>query len=277
MKIKVWGCRGSIPSPGVEKNTYGGNTSCVQVLSDKTCLILDGGSGIQNLGISLGKEITEIHLLLTHLHIDHIIGLGFFLPLYNPNVKVNIWGPAASRESLTQRLRRYFSPPIFPVRLNELRCQLAINEVSQSYFEIADFKISSDYVCHPGPTVAYRIEQNGKVLAYMPDHEPYLGSSHYPNYPEWTSGYAIGKDAHLLIHDGQYKPHQYPDRIGWGHSSTSDAIKFGNMVKAKKMLLFHHDPMHSDIHLNNLLEEALELKPDQLQLELAKEGMVLEI
>ena len=105
MKVTVWGCRGSLPSPGPEKNRYGGNTSCVQVEHNDTCLVLDGGSGIQRLGATLDEKYKEVHLLLTHLHIDHTMGLGFFLPLYNPHVQVHIWGPATTVESLTKRLR----------------------------------------------------------------------------------------------------------------------------------------------------------------------------
>ena len=214
MKIKIWGCRGSIPSPGAEKIFYGGNTSCVQIIHDTTCIILDGGSGIISLGVDLGTEISEVNLLLTHLHIDHIIGLGLFQPFYNPKIKINIWGPAASKETLTHRLRRYFSQPLFPVKLSELPCQLNIYEISKSDFEIGEFKILTDYVCHPGPTVGYRIELGNTILAYLPDHEPALGSATFPNKPEWSSGYSIAKNANLLLHDSQYKTNEYQNYFG---------------------------------------------------------------
>jgi phosphoribosyl 1,2-cyclic phosphodiesterase len=274
MKIKIWGCRGSIPSPGSEKVVYGGNTSCVQIIHDHTCIILDGGSGIQNVGMALGSEIKEVHLLLTHLHIDHIIGLGFFIPFYNPTVKVTIWGPGSSRESLTHRLRRYFSPPIFPVRLNELPCGLDVKEIGQSRFEIDDFIVESNYVCHPGPTVGYRIQLDTKVLTYIPDHEPTLGSAHFPNCPEWTSGYGLAKEADLLLHDGQYKTSEYKKRIGWGHSTMYDAIRFGNMCGVKKLVLFHHDPLHTDTVIEQLFDETLFNHPQSFAVELGKEGEI---
>ncbi|MBL0051366.1 MAG: MBL fold metallo-hydrolase [Bacteroidetes bacterium] len=140
MNIKIWGCRGSLPAPGTDKDIYGGNTSCIEIIDGDTCIILDGGSGLQRLNNYLAPNITRIDILLTHLHLDHIMGLGFFWPLYNPNMTVNIWGPAASNESLAQRLRRYFSPPIFPVRLNELPCKGEIFEIDSSEFQIEILK-----------------------------------------------------------------------------------------------------------------------------------------
>jgi phosphoribosyl 1,2-cyclic phosphodiesterase len=257
MNITIWGCRGSLPSPGVEKNEFGGNTSCVQVMHEDTCLILDGGSGIQRLGTGLSSSITQLDILLTHLHLDHIMGLGFFQPFYNPNMTVNIWGPSGSGESLEHRLRRYFSPPIFPVRLKELPCKLNIYEINHSFLNIGPFKVFSDYVCHPGPTVGYRVECGKAVLAYIPDHEPALGSTNFPNEPDWTSGYTIAQGADLLLHDAQYKNDEYQYRVGWGHSSMKDALDFAEMAKVKKMLFFHHDPLHTDVQLKHLFAESI--------------------
>ena len=255
MKVTVWGCRGSLPSPGPEKNIYGGNTSCVQVMHGDTCIILDGGSGIQRLGQFLSPDIKELHILLTHLHIDHTMGLGFFLPLYNPNVTVHLWGPSAGGESLLQRLRRYFSPPLFPVRLNELPIHPIVHELDDRDFKIGDVNVSSRYICHPGPTLGYRLSTSESVFTYMPDHEVSLGSSHFPVEPEWTSGYEIAQGADLLFHDAQYRPEEYSNRIGWGHSSIEDTITFAKLCKVKHLALFHHDPAHTDVQLNKLLED----------------------
>ena len=272
MNLKIWGCRGSLPAPGPEKNIYGGNTSCVEIIHENTCIILDGGSGIQRLGVSLPKHITQIDILLTHLHLDHIMGLGFFMPIYNPNMTINIWGPAASNESLRHRLRKYFSPPIFPLRLKELPCKGEIFEIDDSEFTIGDFKISSEYICHPGPTVGYRLQKGKTIIAYLPDHEPALGSSNYPTNPEWTSGYSIAHEADLLIHDAQYKNIEYTNRIGWGHCSMKDAIDFGELTGVKKMLLFHHDPMHTDEQLQKLYNENMQNRNLSFEVELAEEG-----
>ena len=271
MKITIWGCRGSMPSPGPDMIKYGGNTSCVQVEHGDTCLILDGGSGIQELGNALDPDTRVVNLLLTHLHIDHIMGLGYFRPFYNPKCTVNIWGPTGSNESLVERLRRYFSPPFFPVRLKELPAEIHVYEIDNSDFEIASFRIRSEYICHPGPTVGYRVECGDSVLSYIPDHEPALGSSDFPHSTEWCSGYDIAENADLLLHDGQYTQQDYKGKIGWGHSSMKDAIDFAKLSQVKKLILFHHDPLHSDTTLENMFEQCTANKEFEFELALARE------
>ena len=277
MKIKVWGCRGSLPSPDPENYKYGGNTSCVQVIHRDTCIILDAGSGIHRLGKHVSPEIREIHILLTHLHIDHTMGLGFFLPLYNPKVTVHLWGPSATVETLLQRLRRYFSAPLFPVRLNELPRHPLIHEVDDSKFEIGEVKIQSAFVSHPGPTLGYRLTAGNAVFAYLPDHELPLGSSNFPNEPDWTSGFEIAKDADLLFHDGEYTTAEYVKKIGWGHSSIDDAIAFGKLCRVKKLALFHHDPMNSDLKLEEMYQECTQNLLLDFEVELCAEGNEYEL
>ena len=277
MKVTVWGCRGSLPSPGPEKDRFGGNTSCVQVEHNGTCIVLDGGSGIQRLGTHIQSDYTDLHILLTHLHIDHTMGLGFFLPLYNPNINVHIWGPATTVEPLTERLRRYFSPPLFPVRLSELPKHPVIHEISNSQFNIGDVTINSSYVCHPGPTLGFRLMAGNSVFTYMPDHEVSLGSSNFPHEPEWTSGYEIAKNADLLFHDSQYRTEEYASRIGWGHSSLEDTFKFAEMCNVKQLELFHHDPLHTDVQLDALLNDSLKGRSFNFNVNLCAEGKVFNL
>jgi len=277
MKTTIWGCRGSLPSPGLEKNLFGGNTMCIQVAHKDTCIIFDGGSGIQRLGDHLGSEQLEINILLSHLHLDHIMGLGYFKPFYNPKCTINIWGPSGSSRSLVKRLRRYFSPPLFPVRLNELPATLNINEVNNSSFMINDVRIKSEYICHPGPTVGYRLETEESTIAFLPDHEPALGSSHFPDLKDWSSGYNLAKDADLLFHDAQYSIKEYNNRIGWGHSSLPDAIKFGALTNVKKMVLVHHDPANSDRQLKEMFKNSILDKTIDFELLMGRENAVFQL
>jgi ribonuclease BN (tRNA processing enzyme) len=277
MKLTIWGCRGSIPSPGYEKNIYGGNTSCLQIEHNQSCIILDAGSGIQRLGSHLSGDVLEFNILLTHLHLDHIMGLGFFRPLYNPKAIVNIWGPSGTTESLKKRLRRYFSPPLFPIRLNEIPAQIRIQEIGNTEFQIDDFVIQSEYICHPGPTVGYRVTSGKSTIAYIPDHEPALGASNFPLIPEWTSGFAIAKNADILFHDAQYFQDEYKNRIGWGHSSMEDAMRFGELAKVKKLVFFHHDPEHTDEQVDNLYNESKRKITSNIEFVLGKENAVYEL
>ena len=257
MRVTLWGTRGSLATPGPETVRYGGNTSCVEVRgSDGTLLILDAGTGIRRLGAELGPEAGRVDLLLTHLHMDHIQGLGFFGPLDQPGREVHIWGPPSTTLDLQGRLSRYLSPPLFPVRLRELPCDLTLHDVPLDGFEIGSLKIVAALVCHPGPTVGYRITENGVSIAYIPDHEPALGARQFPQRSEWTSGFDLAAGADLLIHDAQYTAAEYSQRVGWGHSGVLHAVRFAAAAQVKRLVTFHHDPGHDDTTLDRLIDEA---------------------
>jgi phosphoribosyl 1,2-cyclic phosphodiesterase len=260
MQVTLWGTRGSLAAPGPETARYGGNTSCVGVRGrEGTVLVLDAGTGIRRLGATLGASVRRVDVLLTHLHMDHIQGLGFFAPLYRPDVEISIWGPASSRLSLRERLMRYLSPPLFPVSLRELPCNITLHEVPCGDVDIGEFRVSSALVCHPGPTVGYRIaDARGTVLTYLPDHEPALGASAFPSLPRaWTSGGSLAAESDLLIHDSQYDAHQYLRHVGWGHSSLRHMLDFGTLSEVKHLIPFHHDPGHTDDDLDRLMGEAI--------------------
>lgn len=274
MKVRLWGTRGSLAAAGPDTARYGGNTSCVEVRGDRGgVLVLDAGTGIRPLGQSLPSDLRRVDILLTHLHMDHVQGLGFFAPLYNPAVEVHVWGPASTTASLRNRLMRYLSPPLFPVHLRDLPCKLSLHEVPCETVPIDEFVMSSALVCHPGPTVAYRIESGSASLAYIPDHEPALGVADFPEGAEWTSGYAIAAGADLLIHDGQYSREEYPSHVGWGHCATDDAVKFAVLAKVGQLVLFHHDPGHDDREIERLLKRTTEATPTPFTVVAGAEGM----
>ena len=259
MKVRVWGARGSIPTPGAETWRYGGNTSCVQVtLSDGSLLVLDAGTGIRNLGLTLAGSEPRLHILLTHLHMDHIQGLMFFAPCFRPQSEIIVWGPSAPDASLENRIARYISAPLSPVEVRELPCSVSFREAPATDWEIGPARVQAASVTHRGPTLGYRITDGDQSLAYIPDHEPGLGADLASLHPEWISGYDLARDADLLIHDCQYADDEYPDHLGWGHSGMGDALVFAHRVGARRTLLFHHDPLNSDDRLDALYRDAVE-------------------
>ncbi len=257
MKLKVWGARGSIPAPGPETMRYGGNTSCVEVtLSDGSTLILDAGTGIRNLGLALPRVQHPINVLLTHLHLDHIQGLMFFAPAFRPESEIVIWGPASPEASLRDRVARYISAPLAPVEVRELPSVVSFREAVPLEWEIGPAKIRAQAVNHRGPTLGYRIEDDDTTLCYIPDHEPGLGTPISELDDDWISGFDLAQGASLLIHDCQYTDGEYREHLGWGHCPLSDALAFGHRVGAEQLLLFHHDPLHSDDFLDGFCDQA---------------------
>jgi phosphoribosyl 1,2-cyclic phosphodiesterase len=279
MQVTIWGARGSIPSPGPETVNYGGNTSCIEVaLENGAVFVLDAGTGIRQLGDDLQERGTErIQLLLTHLHLDHLEGLRFFAPLFDERVTIDVWGPRSPIESLRARIRRSFSPPLFPIDLREIPAQLTFHDVPKEPWSVEGATLTSALVMHPGPTVGYRIEADGVTVAYMPDHEPALTGDFAERSRDWIPGGSIASDADLLLHDAQYFRDEYAERVGWGHSSVEDAVAYARAVGARRLVLFHHDPRHADRFLELLQAQAEELTAERDQPPvLAREGMVLE-
>jgi ribonuclease BN (tRNA processing enzyme) len=223
-------------------------------------LVLDAGTGIRRLGAALAGTCRRVDILLTHLHMDHIQGLGFFEILHDPEVDVHIWGPVSPAASLRRRLARYLSPPLFPVRLRDIP-RLTLHEVADEEFTVGGAQITAAYVCHPNPTLGYRIQADGAAVTYLPDHEPALGAPRFPLSPEWTSGYALAAATDLLIHDAQYTAEEYNAHIGWGHSSLSQALAFAACAGVKHLVPFHHDPTHTDDDIDRMMAEALRGEP----------------
>ncbi|CAN5481766.1 MBL fold metallo-hydrolase [soil metagenome] len=281
MKVKVWGARGSVPAPGPAMNRYGGNTSCVQVIFENgETLILDAGTGIRALGLELA-DTPNVSLLLTHLHLDHIQGLMFFPPCFRSDAVITIWGPSSPEASLESRVARYISAPLSPVEIRELPCSVAFRDAPASEWKLGEVTIRAEAITHRGPTLGYRITEGDQTLCYIPDHEPALGSPLAGLEREWISGYDLARDADLLIHDCQYTDEEYPRHVGWGHSGVGDTLTFADRVGARKLLLFHHDPLHTDETLAALESDAqnrwASLGHDPQSIESAREGETVDL
>lgn len=253
MRVTLRGTRGSVGRAGAGTVRYGGDTSSAEVVaSDGTPLLLDAGSGIVHALADAGGG--PLHLLLTHLHMDHIQGLGFFRALFDPTVEVHVWGPISAR-SLTDRLARYLSPPLFPVRLRDLPATI-VHDLAPGTVDIGPYRVTADFVIHPGQTYGYRIEEGGRVLTYIPDHEPALGAGRIPDDPRWISGHDLARDSDLLLHDAQYTDEEYKTRVGWGHSTVDQAAEFARTCGVGRLVTFHHEPDHSDEEIDRLHDEV---------------------
>jgi len=277
VKVQVWGTRGSLAAPGTDTLRYGGNTSSVLVTgSEGEYVILDAGTGIRPLGLALPPDLKRLDILVTHLHMDHLQGLGFFGPIFRDDIEIHIWGPPSTTMSLHSRVSRYLSPPLFPVRLRDMPRLPELHD-ARHYFGIGSLRVRADRICHPGATVGYRVtDPNGSCLAYLPDHEPALGQQHFPGSGEWTSGFALIRHADLLIHDAQYTDEEYPEHIGWGHTGIGQLAALATLAEVRQLMPFHHDPGHGDAQLDAMTADLGEQAPS-VRVVPGQEGTQLEV
>ncbi len=268
MEARIWGCRGSLATPGEGTVRYGGNTTCVELrTSTGAVVVLDAGTGIRDLGKTLVGSVTQIDLLLTHLHLDHIEGLGFFAPLFDPACTVRVHGPRPDGGTLAEMIATYLSPPYFPVPFDRIDASISFVEIERETFELDGLRVSSVPVKHPGPTLAYRLSENGSSLAFVPDNEPGL---------ERRSGLEVAGDADLLLHDSQYTDEEYAARIGWGHCSLTHFTAYLRDAAPARAVMVHHDPAHDDSQLEQMLDSA-RASSGHDHLELGHEGLELSL
>lgn len=265
MKIRFWGTRGSIPSPGPSTVRYGGNTSCVEVrLSDGSLIILDAGSGIRPLGASLGR--CEGTLLLSHYHWDHIQGFPFFGAAYNPQSAIDVFAPPFGDKGPFELLSGQMEYPYFPAPASDLVGVRSYTLTSCVPFQVGSATVRAAELSHPGLTYGYRIEENGFTFVYMSDDEPDVSS------PDILQGIVdLAEGADLLLHDCQYDEAEYSTRHGWGHSTPRQAARIAKSAGVGHLLLFHHDPSHSDEQVEALAEEARRLAAP-IKVSIAREG-----
>lgn len=259
MEVRFWGVRGSIAVCGPRYVNTGGNTPCVEILHEGTRLILDGGTGLRTLGESLGFAPIEATLLFTHVHWDHIQGVPFFTPAFNPNAKLTFVGTRRNSGSLRDALTSQMQPPTFPITLDILRARLAFREIEKDApFTVGPFTITPMDLNHPDGVLAYRIAADGRSVVFATDveHGDHLDDRLVE----------LSQDADLLIHDAQYTIPEYrgergPSRRGWGHSAWNDAVEVGRRASVGRLALYHHDPMRDDAGVDAIEADARAILP----------------
>lgn len=268
MKIRFWGTRGSIPAPGPATVRYGGNTSCVEVrLEDGTLIILDAGSGIRPLGASLGA--CDGTLLLTHYHWDHIQGFPFFATPYMPGTKFQVMGPEFEGKGPREYLSNQMMSPYFPATVSQMTGLSSFEVTPRTPFRLGSALVRATRVSHPSVTLGYRIEADDGVLVYISDDEVDAAS---PAMIDDIVDLAAGAD--VLIHDCQYSEGEYAGKHGWGHSTPRQAVRIAREAGVRELVLFHHDPMHSDDQVEALAYETRRLARD-LTIMIGREGDTL--
>jgi phosphoribosyl 1,2-cyclic phosphodiesterase len=277
-RLKFWGVRGSIPTPGPTTVRYGGNTSCVEVRADGQIIILDAGTGVRLLGRQLVAEFDgqplDLTLLLTHTHWDHIQGLPFFLPVYKPQNHLRILGYEGARHGLEVVLAGQMESPFFPIGLREVPANVRIEELKAMSFHVGPVRVEACFANHPSKCVGYRLFTSDGSLAFFPDNElPRQDANGNRKMIDFLRG------ADVLIMDTQFDTEEYQQHTGWGHGCLDDVVALAIEAKVKKLFLFHHDPNHDDAKISQMLAHARKLvaaRKAALHVEAAREGVTVE-
>jgi CheY-like chemotaxis protein/phosphoribosyl 1,2-cyclic phosphodiesterase len=296
-RLKFWGVRGSIPSPGPATVRYGGNTTCVELRTQGEIIILDGGTGLRPLGRALIAEFhdqpLQLNLLLSHTHWDHIQGLPFFTPIYEPHCRLRILGFEGARRGLVNVLTGQMESPYFPVPFGELPGNIEVDEIKDLDFPVGNVRVQAWFANHPGICVGYRIQTPDGTVVFFPDNEPHCryaadGTVHSTR-ADASLEYARSQEAKMIefIHgadvvmlDAQYDRAEYERHIGWGHGCVDDVVMLAIKAEVKQLFLFHHDPDHDDAKIDEMLARAREIVIQQkspLLVEAATEGRVVEL
>ncbi|MSP82249.1 MAG: MBL fold metallo-hydrolase [Alphaproteobacteria bacterium] len=266
--VRFWGVRGSIPCPGPDTLRYGGNTSCLEVRCGEHLFILDAGTGLRPLAASLGDDALVADVLFTHSHLDHVNGWAYFTPLKDPRHRFRIWAGHLQRpHRLDGVLARFLDDPLAPVHLGNLRADLTYHEftAADSFAPRPGVFIRTAPLNHPNGATGYRIERGGRAICYVTDTEHVLGRTD-PNVLSLIHG------ADIVIYDSTYTDEEYPNFVGWGHSTWQEGVRLCDRAGVKLFVAFHHDPNHGDGTMDRIAAELTQARPGSL---VAREGLTL--
>ncbi len=276
MNVTFWGVRGSMPTPGPTTLRYGGNTPCLSIGLGAQTLIIDAGSGIRALGKRLALQTEDILLMISHLHWDHVQGLPFFAPVYQPRRPVFVFPPSHCGASFGDMTG--MDGVHFPVTTDQLACAWeCVRGEPALVLRSHGFDVTRVPVNHPGGCDGFRIEQGGRAVVFIPDNEI---DPPYPQAIAWQDLVRFCAGAEVLIHDAQYVEADMPDKRGWGHSLVSQACALAAEAGVRRLLLFHHDPERCDEALDGIEVEArawLQRRGSSVACTVAAEGMTLEV
>jgi len=272
MSVRFWGVRGSIPCPGPNTVRYGGNTSCVEVKCGDRRLVFDAGSGLRMLGLALADEPgpVDIDLFLSHCHIDHLIGLPFFVPAFVTGNRLRLWaGNLKAAGGVQETVRKLVSYPLFPIEIEAAQGKIEFNDFTPGdvLTPRPNINVMTTALNHPGGATGYRVEFGGRAMAYITDTE--LGADAID-----PALLELARDASIVIIDTTYTDEELPEHVGWGHSSWQQAVRLANEAGVGKLYLFHHDPEHDDDEMDRIAAAAAKARSGTV---VAKEGLSIEI
>lgn len=275
--VRYWGVRGSIPSPGPDTVRYGGNTTCIEIQCGGERIIIDAGSGIRRLGNALAADGGPVRatFLFSHLHWDHIQGFPFFTPYFTPGNRFDIWAAERVGGSLLDVLRGQMAQPTFPISLDAMPAELIFHEISAgASFRVGEHvEVHTAGLNHPGGATAFRIEYRGRAFVHASDHEHQGAVPHAPLV-------ALARGADAMCYDATYTDAEYSGadgqggHEGWGHSTWQEAVRVAAAADVGRLILFHHDPSHTDATLDLIGAEAARARPGTV---VAREGMEVDL
>jgi phosphoribosyl 1,2-cyclic phosphodiesterase len=255
MYVKCWGARGSIPVSGPQYNRYGGDTACMEIRScDNDILIVDAGTGIRRLGNQLLKEKRfHYHLLFTHAHWDHLMGFPFFKPIFREGTTIHVFRCPSAEGYAESMITRVMTPPNFPINYSDLKAKILFRDGCPQDFSLGSLHITPIALSHPNGGCGYRFTEKGKSFVFLTDNE--LGYRH-PGGLSFEEYRHFCQEADLLIHDAEYLPEEYGEKIRWGHSAYTDVLRLAMESGVKRLGFFHHNQERSDEAIDAIVDEA---------------------